>query len=59
MDFAHVVDELIVGLDLSSAVVNDDGVPEHFGFDLDDPEVLFFSNRDIAAFSAGSTKGSG
>jgi hypothetical protein len=30
-------------------VMNDDGKSETFGFDLDDPEVLFFSREDVAA----------
>jgi len=38
-------------------VVNDDGAPQHFGFDLDDPEVLFFSRQDIARLSAGGPAG--
>jgi hypothetical protein len=38
-------------------VVNDDGAPEAIGFDLDDPEVLFFSRRDITLLSAGGATG--
>ncbi len=34
-------------------VVNDDGVPRPFGLDLDDPEVLFFTHRDVARLAAG------
>jgi hypothetical protein len=34
-------------------LVNDDGAPQHFGFDLDDPEVLFFTRQDIARLTAG------
>ena len=33
-------------------LVNDGGVTQHFGFDLDDPEVLFFSRQDVARLSA-------
>ncbi len=28
-------------------ITNDDGTPEEFGFDLDDPAVIFFSQADI------------
>lgn len=33
-------------------LVNDDGAPQHFGFDLDDPEVLFFTRQDTAGLIA-------
>ncbi len=34
-------------------LVNDGGTPQHFGFDLDDPEVLFFTHQDMASLTAG------
>jgi hypothetical protein len=36
-------------------LVNDDGTPQHFGFDLDDPEVLFFTRQDVAPLMAGGS----
>ena len=29
-------------------LTNDEGLEQRFGFDLDDPEVLFFSHQDLA-----------
>jgi hypothetical protein len=36
-------------------LVNDDNTPQHFGFDLDDPEVLFFTHQDVAHLTAGGS----
>ncbi len=36
-------------------LINDDGASQHFGFDLDDPEVLFFTRRDLARLTTGES----
>ncbi len=36
-------------------IVNDDGAPQHFGFDLDDPEVLFFTRQEVARLAEGES----
>ena len=35
-------------------VANDDGVEQRFGFDLDDPQVLFFSRQNLVDVRGGS-----
>jgi hypothetical protein len=37
-------------------VINDGGAPQPFGFDLDDPEVLFFSRHDVARLTTGESE---
>jgi len=32
-------------------LTNDEGAEQRFGFDLDDPQVLFFSRQDLAGVS--------